>query len=180
MNNPREYDDSNRPIEDVICEALSNLGFALQIYPVHDDIRRMGALLGRPDPRKPADRLGLVPVAHSDPGWVYFARAGKSELVKIGYSTSPWTRLATLQTGSPHELHLEDAFAATPDDEQRVHRVVAQRRVRGEWFTLTPAAVATLAHAGWRGELDLFAADLERVRARARDEAVSQGMRAAW
>lgn len=179
MNDCYEYDD-DQPIEFAIRDALWDLQSELGFFPIHDDLRRMAAERGEPDPRIPADRLGLVPLVGSDAGWVYFARAARSELVKIGYSTNPWARLSSLQTGSPHELCLEDAFIGTMDDEQCVHAAVAHRHARGEWFMLAPVAVARLVRAGWRGEIDLLAADIKRAIANERHESVERGMRAAW
>lgn len=42
---------------------------------------------------------------------IYFIQAGEGGAIKIGYTSGPATaRLATLQTGCPHELRLRAAL----------------------------------------------------------------------
>jgi hypothetical protein len=67
--------------------------------------------------------------------------AGTHGLVKVGISTDPVARLATLQTGSPDRLRI--AFTAPGYGnaftiEQEAHVILAQHRVAGEWFNVTP------------------------------------------
>lgn len=61
----------------------------------------------------------------------FFQRSDKA--IKIGTSTSPTQRLATLQTASgPLEV-----LAMIPGDrnaERRLHRKFAEWRIHGEWF----------------------------------------------
>jgi hypothetical protein len=86
-------------------------------------------------------------------GSVYFVRAGESDLVKIGFTSGePGQRCRALQTGSPSELVLEEWFAGSPADERSLHEVLGPRRVRGEWFQLSPVEVRRLARSvGWLG-----------------------------
>jgi hypothetical protein len=63
---------------------------------------------------------------------------------KIGIAADPKKRLRTLQTGSPHMLHLkhvEPVGLAASAIEREVHRALAGRRLSGgsEWFDLPPA-----------------------------------------
>lgn len=68
-------------------------------------------------------------------GWVYFIASPETGRVKIGYtSKSPETRLKNLQTGSPTELKLMCFQPGTRDDEQRLHELLAEFRLHGEWF----------------------------------------------
>jgi Meiotically up-regulated gene 113 len=67
--------------------------------------------------------------------------AGNHGLVKIGMSTNPEARLATLQTGSPHKLRLAYVLATNIDAAQiegEVHRILDKNRCAGEWFDVTP------------------------------------------
>jgi hypothetical protein len=87
---------------------------------------------------------------------VYFIEARGAGLVKIGKATeNPNIRLATLQTGSGHELkvlHWVPGWGAK--EEAKLHRQFKRLHVRGEWFRL---------------EEDL-AAYIKQLRKEARDE----------
>lgn len=75
---------------------------------------------------------------------VYFIEAVGLDKVKVGIADDVGRRLAGLQTASPVELRL---LAAVPGDEsleQRIHASLSRYRVRGEWFFLTPAVLASI------------------------------------
>jgi len=56
---------------------------------------------------------------------------------KIGTTRDdPEQRLKTLQTGSPHELHLMVVAPGGADEEKALHERYAHKWVRGEWFEL--------------------------------------------
>ena len=63
---------------------------------------------------------------------------------KVGPTTDPKGRLATLQTGCPHELVLHVAlrvpFEEAHEVEGRAHRLLARCCARNDWFDTTPAA----------------------------------------
>lgn len=72
--------------------------------------------------------------------FVYVLR-GDHNMVKIGVTTNPAARLATLRTGSAFPIDF--AFlAATPGDgfdiEQAAHAILSRQRVNGEWFDVSP------------------------------------------
>lgn len=68
-------------------------------------------------------------------GAVYFIRSvADTGPVKIGYSTEPHGRLATLQTSHHGELKIIAAIEGTREDEQALHERFATFRMRGEWF----------------------------------------------
>ena len=73
---------------------------------------------------------------------------GEHGRVKIGVSSTPPNRLATLQTGSPYRLHL--AYATWAGEhaylvEQEAHFRLDAFRVGGEWFaTSREVAVAAI------------------------------------
>jgi hypothetical protein len=93
-------------------------------------------------------RLGLEPLAVETS--VYFARAVGTDFVKIGFTSGePVDRVRALSTACPHTLALESWFAGTADDERSIHRALAPRRVRGEWFRLSQAEVASVAAWAW-------------------------------
>ena len=72
-------------------------------------------------------------------GFVYIIAATGLDLVKIGFSQTPHSRLSTLQTGSPVELELVATWQGTERDEREIHRVLAEFRTKREWFSLSPA-----------------------------------------
>ena len=113
------------------------------------------------------DLLRLIEWHHFDPGegpsfelrpvtnegWVYFARAKGTHMVKVGHTTAehPQARIDGLQTGCPHDLVLEDAFCASAAFEKSVHEHISHRHIRGEWFELSETEVRLSAEAGWAG-----------------------------
>ena len=66
---------------------------------------------------------------------VYLARqVGGVGPIKIGCSSSAWSRLATLQAGSPVALELLASFPGGVRRERELHRRFAPLRLHGEWF----------------------------------------------
>lgn len=66
---------------------------------------------------------------------VYFIQAIGGGLVKIGVSSSPQFRLASLQCGCPVELRIIKTIDVVPRTvETDIHKRFAKYRVRGEWF----------------------------------------------
>ena len=70
-------------------------------------------------------------------GQFVYVIEGDHGAVKVGISSDPAARRATLQTGAPHRLFLtfstwagERAF----DVEQEAHAILAAHRMPGEWF----------------------------------------------
>lgn len=69
---------------------------------------------------------------------VYVIGADGSPAVKIGTSTNPARRLASMQTSTPFALSLLATFDGGHELEQALHREFADQRVRREWFDLSP------------------------------------------
>lgn len=66
---------------------------------------------------------------------VYVFREGESGPVKIGKTTGdPLVRLATLQCGNSAKLICWAAWDALPGEEEFLHALFAEHRIRGEWF----------------------------------------------
>ena len=91
--------------------------------------------------------------------------------VKIGLSVKPERRLKQLQTGQSSQLvlfHKEEV----PDEqvyglERAIHRDLRHKRVKGEWFLITPEdAVAEIKHALIRY------GDIENLRGRLRSGSI--------
>ena len=56
-------------------------------------------------------------------------------LTKIGYSKDPHRREKTIQAEDPR-IHMLATRPGTSDQERRLHKIFAEKRVRGEWFDL--------------------------------------------
>jgi len=65
---------------------------------------------------------------------VYFARAGKDGLVKIGFSTNVGNRITTIQNGCPSTLKIIRNIDAERHTEKWLHRHFKHLHKRGEWF----------------------------------------------
>lgn len=72
-----------------------------------------------------------------DRGYVYFIRCG--DLVKIGFSASPETRLRTLRATSAAPLIVLGTSYAHKKLERRLHKQFAYLRHHGEWFRRSAA-----------------------------------------
>lgn len=75
--------------------------------------------------------------------------------VKIGHSGTPKRRLSTLQNGSPAELWLDKTWRLTRTRakllERQLHTAFSWAYAHGEWFDVSPIAVAAVG--------DLFASE---------------------
>jgi hypothetical protein len=78
--------------------------------------------------------VGRVSVCEDRHGCVYVI--GSGEFVKIGFSASPRTRLASIQACCPTKVELEHLATGTMEDEQQIHYCLrsAGLKVRGEWY----------------------------------------------
>lgn len=76
---------------------------------------------------------------------VYFIRQVGTPFVKVGWTSSdPAARLSGLQTANPTELALERVVVGHGRETERMlHRKWRSRLVRGEWYRLSDAEVAS-------------------------------------
>jgi len=80
------------------------------------------------------------PQSSSNLSYIYVI-ASKTGTVKVGYSTNPQMRLASLQTASPDQLRLANVLATDIDGrmiEAEAHRILDPHRLAGEWFDVSP------------------------------------------
>lgn len=69
---------------------------------------------------------------------VYIVHALSTDLYKIGYGIDAEKRIKGLQTGCPHDLAIVKIYKDYEvKDEQKLHAIYAEYRVRGEWFSFT-------------------------------------------
>lgn len=77
--------------------------------------------------------------AQAETGFVYFIGPKDLQLdrIKIGFTaSSPFARLASMQTGSPFEMRVWAYFAGSMELEALFHGTFAPVREHGEWFRL--------------------------------------------
>lgn len=67
---------------------------------------------------------------------------------KIGYSNDPNARLKKLQTGNPETLQVHYVFEIDQRHAKKyesfIHREYGHKRIKGEWFDLSPEEVTSL------------------------------------
>lgn len=66
---------------------------------------------------------------------IYFVRSG--DLVKIGKTKNLKMRLRELQRFNSHELRVIVTIPGRETQERKLHDLFADRRVKGEWFSIT-------------------------------------------
>lgn len=70
---------------------------------------------------------------------LYAVRAGNTDMVKIGISRNPRRRIIQMQTDIPLDLDVIfflNLKGTSEDVEQRIHSALADRQIRGEWFSI--------------------------------------------
>jgi antitoxin component HigA of HigAB toxin-antitoxin module len=76
---------------------------------------------------------------------VYFAHCEQAEAVKIGKARDVKSRLSMLQIGNPTSLELVEMIEDNSGKlEGLLHRWFRGKRIRGEWFRITPDDVREL------------------------------------
>lgn len=77
---------------------------------------------------------------------------------KIGIASDPENRLTIFQTGNPAALKVSAALPISRDKafavESYAHRLLAHKRVRGEWFNVSPADAAKAVRMAFAAVLD--------------------------
>jgi len=95
----------------------------------------------RSNAERDAAALGKPAKKYRD-GCVYAIHAEGSDFVKIGTATNIKSRMEQMQTGCPHKLVLLGACNGGQVTEQRMHKRLKGRSVRGEWYLRTDQCVA--------------------------------------
>jgi len=78
---------------------------------------------------------------------VYAIQAGDNGPIKVGFTSTakgPLKRVETLQVGNPVRLRLLATVPGGLEDERYLHKLFAEHRIGGEWFTPAPAILAAV------------------------------------
>lgn len=76
---------------------------------------------------------------------LYFIQQGERGPIKIGKARDPRARLANMQVGNAQRLYLLGIIPNGSTFEPVLHRAFWRNRIRGEWFSPTPALLAYIA-----------------------------------
>ena len=79
---------------------------------------------------------------------IYFIGTDWDSPVKVGKTKDEKKRLSHLQVGNPNELKILKLIRGYGCEEARIHRVLSDYRIRGEWFE-GPPVKAFLDNAEW-------------------------------
>jgi len=71
--------------------------------------------------------------------YVYYVVATDSDVVKIGISRNPWSRVKDLQTGSASSFELLATLKTDVRSERELHKFFQDSRISGEWFRRSKA-----------------------------------------
>lgn len=77
-------------------------------------------------------------------GFIYAVQAETGE-IKIGFTSTPTTRLSSLSTACPTKLTKLLLVRGDKSDEAAIHNALGKFRIRGEWFSASPEVVETIA-----------------------------------
>jgi hypothetical protein len=70
----------------------------------------------------------------NDAKYLYTISDDEGKYFKVGVANNPAERLKQLQTGNPIRLRIEAVVPNEPHLEYIMHKSLAHRHVRGEWF----------------------------------------------
>jgi len=71
--------------------------------------------------------------------YIYFVAATNSDVVKLGFSKNPWSRLKDLQGGSAEKYSVLATLKTPNRSEAELHELFKLSRKNGEWFARTEA-----------------------------------------
>lgn len=125
----KSYHAQTWMLKDMGFEIMSNDRWSGRIIRKDGRIYREGIM----------ENVTLLGVASEHDFGVYAVRQVNTSFFKIGVTKDVKARLGNMQTGNPHVFQL---YAFYPNSrarilEKRLHELLSDRRVRGEWFELT-------------------------------------------
>ena len=74
----------------------------------------------------------------SKTGYVYLMKNNRNGYIKVGFTTKkPEFREATLASEDPDITLIHSQYGLTMQEEKELHKIYANKRLRGEWFDLS-------------------------------------------
>jgi hypothetical protein len=71
--------------------------------------------------------------------YVYYVVDTERDVVKVGISRNPWSRVKDIQVGSSSKFELLATLKTTERSEKALHKFFAATRLQGEWFERSEA-----------------------------------------
>jgi len=71
--------------------------------------------------------------------YIYYVADTGRDVVKIGISRNPWSRVKDIQVGSSSKFELLATLKTSERSEQAIHKFFQVTRLEGEWFSRSPA-----------------------------------------
>ncbi|EFF76079.1 GIY-YIG nuclease family protein [Achromobacter piechaudii] len=71
--------------------------------------------------------------------YIYYVASTDNDVVKIGISRNPWSRVKDLQTGSASKFVLLATLKTDERNERAIHKFFESSRLNGEWFNRSAA-----------------------------------------
>lgn len=87
---------------------------------------------------------------------IYFILAEGVDMVKIGKSRKPLSRMKEMQVGCPVPLRLLLTVRANHSTERHLHAILAEHHSHGEWFRLSEQVLSLIELAADHGAVGLF------------------------
>lgn len=126
------------PSQKELRELLSRVRNTLSIPTQEVDRMNMEAVARRESKVKTSSWTGIK---QQKQVYLYLARNSRNGLTKIGISTEPKFREQTLMSQEP-EVAFLFYREGSKTEENSLHRIFSDKRVRGEWFKLTEQDVS--------------------------------------
>lgn len=114
-------------VKDRLAQIHSEVGLSVRE-------KEIAAALREDSRKKTKEELEVESMARVSVGYVYFIKSGS--MVKIGFSTDVVNRLSNLKVGNPFGSNLVAAIPGTEDTEAYFHKMFADYRKQGEWFSI--------------------------------------------
>lgn len=105
----------------------------IRVYEAHIELKRFVARYGFGWDHFHSKLLPHQASPHR-PTWVYFIQEAERGYIKIGCSSSPFSRVRACQAGNPFDLRIIGIMEGNRSLELELHQRFQRLQMRGEWF----------------------------------------------